>query len=145
MHLCTLKIQKVKSAKMVDFLLLLFPELISGLPQWLSGRNLPASAGDMGSISELRQSPGKGNGSPLQFSCLENPLDKGAWQATVHRVVKELNMLRNLVTTSYSLLRLFLLYCQLNDPRVAVLKFFWRRKFHFSQLTVKLKTLNQYY
>ena len=75
------------------------------------GKDSACSAGDPSLIPGSGQFPAEGNGSPLQFSCLENPLDKGAWQATVHRVVKELNMLRNLVTTSYSLLRLFLLYC----------------------------------
>ena len=42
----------------------------------------------------LRQSPGEGNGSPLQYSCLENPLDRGAWRATVHRVAKSLTPLK---------------------------------------------------
>ena len=54
-------------------------------------KNLPASAGDvgdMGSIPGLGRSLGGGNGNPLQYSCLENPMDRGAWQATVHRVPK---------------------------------------------------------
>ena len=49
-------------------------------------KNLPANAGnvrDTGSIPELGRSPGGGNGNPLQCSCLENPMDRGAWQATV--------------------------------------------------------------
>ena len=49
----------------------------------------PASAGKVGSIHELRKSPGEGNDKPLQHSCLENPLDRGAWWATVHGVAKE--------------------------------------------------------
>ena len=55
-------------------------------------KNLPANTGDatdMGSISGLGRSPGEGNDNPLQYSCLENPKDRGAWQATVHRVKKE--------------------------------------------------------
>ena len=44
--------------------------------------------GDLGSISGLGRSPGEANGNPLQYSCLENPMDKGAQQATVHRVAK---------------------------------------------------------
>ena len=48
----------------------------------------PANAGDMGSILGSERSPGEGNGNPLQFPCLENPMDKGTWQATVHRVTK---------------------------------------------------------
>ena len=54
-------------------------------------KNPPASAGDvrdMGSIPVLRRSPGEGNGNPLQNSCLENPMDRGAWQAAVHGVKK---------------------------------------------------------
>ena len=47
------------------------------------------SAGDTGSIPGLGRSPGEGNGNPLQYSCLENSLDRGACQATVHRVTKE--------------------------------------------------------
>jgi len=54
-------------------------------------KNLPANAGDvrdMGSILELGRSPGEGQGNPLQYSCLENPMDRGTWQATVHRVTQ---------------------------------------------------------
>ena len=46
------------------------------------------SIGDPGSIPGLRRSPGEENGYPLQYSCLENPMDRGAWQATVHEVAK---------------------------------------------------------
>ena len=46
------------------------------------------SAEDWGSIPGLRRSPGEGNGNSLQYSCLENPMDRGAWQAMVHRVAK---------------------------------------------------------
>ena len=52
-------------------------------------KNLPANAGDSrdaGSIPELGRSPEGGNGNPLQYSCLENSVDRGAWQATVHGV-----------------------------------------------------------
>ena len=43
-------------------------------------------AEDPGSIPGLRRSPGEGNGNPLQYSCLENPVDRGAWRATVHEI-----------------------------------------------------------
>ena len=46
------------------------------------------NAGDLGSFPELGRSTGEGNGNPLQYSCLENPMDRGAWQATVHGVAK---------------------------------------------------------
>ena len=45
-------------------------------------------AGDQGSIPGLGRSPGAGNGNPLQYSCLENPMGRGAWPATVHEVAK---------------------------------------------------------
>ena len=54
-------------------------------------KNPPANAGDVrdsDSIPGSGRSPGKGHGNPLQYSCLENPMDKGAWQATVHGAVK---------------------------------------------------------
>ena len=47
--------------------------------------------GDAGLIPESGRSPGGGNGNPLQYSCLENPMDRGAWWATVHGVGKELD------------------------------------------------------
>ena len=49
-------------------------------------KNPPADAGEAVSISGLGRSPGVGNGDPLQYSCLENSMDRGAWLATVHRV-----------------------------------------------------------
>ena len=51
-------------------------------------KNLPANAGDPGSIPGLGRSPGGGHGNPLQYSCLQNPMDRGAWWATVHGVTK---------------------------------------------------------
>jgi len=54
-------------------------------------KNLPDKAGNIrnsGSIFGLRRSPGVGNGNPLQYSCLENSTDKGAWQVTAHGVTK---------------------------------------------------------
>ena len=51
-------------------------------------KNAPASAGDMGSIPGLGKSSGVGNHNPLQYSGLENPIDRGAWWATVHEVTE---------------------------------------------------------
>ena len=54
-------------------------------------KNLLASAGDMrdlGSVPGSKRSPGRGHGNPLQYSCLENPMDRGAWWAMVHRVAE---------------------------------------------------------
>ena len=51
-------------------------------------KRLACNAGDLGSIPRSGRSSGEGNGNPLQYSCLENPKDRGAWWATVHRVAK---------------------------------------------------------
>ena len=62
-----------------------------GFPGGLVVKNLPAKAWDAGdacSIPGLGRSPGKGNGNPLQYFCLENPMGRGAWQATVHGVTR---------------------------------------------------------
>ena len=64
----------------------------SGFPGGSAVKNPPASAGDageVGSIPGLGRSPGEGNGNPLQYSCLGNPMDRGEWQATVHGVTTE--------------------------------------------------------
>ena len=65
-------------------------------------RNPPANAGDMGSNPVTGRSPGEGNGNSLQYSCLENPMDRGAWWAVVQGGVKESNMTERL-TLSLSL------------------------------------------
>ena len=61
-------------------LMILVPN--SGFPGGLLVKNLPANAGDVGSIPGSGRSPGGGNGRPLQYSCLWNPMDRGAWRAT---------------------------------------------------------------
>ena len=55
-------------------------------------KNPPANAGDAGFIPGSGRYPGVGNGNPLQYPCLENPMDRGAWRATVHGAAKELDM-----------------------------------------------------
>ena len=62
-----------------------------GVPGGSVVKNLPANAGDAGDMSSVpgsRRSPGEGNDNPLQYSCLEDPMDTGAWQTTVHSVTK---------------------------------------------------------
>ena len=61
-----------------------------GFPGGSAVKNLPANAGDTGPIPGSGRSPGEGSGSPLQYSCLGNPMDRGAWRAAVHRITKEL-------------------------------------------------------
>ena len=72
-----------------DFLLMTMNH--SGVSWWLRGKESACSAGDigdMGSIPGLGRSPGDGHGNPLQYSCLESLVNRGAWQATVHGVSK---------------------------------------------------------
>ena len=57
------------------------------------------NAGDLGSIPGSGRSPGEGNGNPLQYSCLENPMDRGAWWATVHGVTKGQTRLSDFIFT----------------------------------------------
>ena len=57
-----------------------------GFPGGLDSKESTCNAGDLGSIPGLGRSPGGGHGNPLQYSYLENPMDRGAWQAAVHRV-----------------------------------------------------------
>ena len=77
------------------------------LPRWNNGKestcvqarthaiNPPASSGDAGLIPGSGRSPGEGNGNPLQYSCLENAMERGAWWATVHGVTKSQTRLTN--------------------------------------------------
>ena len=70
-----------------------------GFPGGSVVKNLPASAGGVGYIPGSGRAPGGGNGTPLQYSCLENPMDGGAWKAAVHRVAKSRTRLRNFTLT----------------------------------------------
>ena len=62
--------------------------LLWGFPGGSVVKNLPTNAGDWGSIPGSERSPGEGNGNPIQYSCLENSMDRGAWWAIVHGVTK---------------------------------------------------------
>ena len=64
--------------------------VLQSFPGGSEVKNLPANAGDAGDAGSIprSRSPGRGRGNPLQYSCLENPTDRGAWQATVHGVAR---------------------------------------------------------
>ena len=68
---------------------------------WASGKKSACNAGDAGLIPGLGRSPRGGHGYPLQYSCLENPMDRGAWRATVHRVAKSWTRLRRPSTLAW--------------------------------------------
>ena len=68
---------------------------LNDFPDGSDGKASAYNAGDPVSIPRLGRSPGEGNGNPLQYSCLENPMDRGAWLATVHGVAKSQTRLSN--------------------------------------------------
>ena len=69
--------------------------LYRGFPGGSGGKESACNAGNWGSIPGSGRSPGEGHGSPLQYSYMENPTDRGAWQATVHGVTKSQTQLSN--------------------------------------------------
>ena len=70
-----------------------------GFPGGSDGKESACNAGDPGSVLGLGRSPGEGNGNPLQYSCLENPMDRGAWWAAVHGVAKNRTRLSDFTFT----------------------------------------------
>ena len=70
-----------------------------GFPGGSEDKASTCNAGDQGSIPGLGRSPGEGNGNPLQYSCLENPMDRGAWRATVHGVARSRTWLSDFTHT----------------------------------------------
>ena len=77
--------------------------LCFGFPGGSDGKESICNVGDLGLIPGSGRSPGEGNGNPLQYSCLENPMDGGAWQATVHGVAKSQTQLSDFnFTFTYS-------------------------------------------
>ena len=68
------------------------PFICRASPSGSDSKESACSAGDPGLIPRMGRSPGEGNGNPLQYSCLGNPMDRGAWWATVHGVTEELDM-----------------------------------------------------
>ena len=81
----------------------------SAFPGGSDGKASAYNAGDLGSIPGLGRSPGEGNGNPLQYSCLENPMDGGAWLATVHGVAKSRTRLSDFTVVMLSIFFICLL------------------------------------
>ena len=83
--------KKKKIDVLLHILIFIFLYVLNGLPRWQVVKNLPPNAGvarDGGSISGLGRTSGVGNGNPLQYSCLKNPMDREALRAAVHGVAK---------------------------------------------------------
>ena len=84
---------RLLSSSREDLLVLLTSSYSQASQVALAVKNPPANAGDLrvvGSIPDSGRSPGGGHGTPLQCTCLENPLDRGAWRVVAHRVTKRL-------------------------------------------------------
>ena len=75
-----------------------------GFPCDSKGKETACNVGDESSIPGLGTSPGEENGNPLQYSCLENPMDRGAWLAITHRVAKESDMTQQLHSLTHAIL-----------------------------------------
>ena len=80
----------------------------TGFPGGSEVKVSACNVGDLGSIRGSERSPREGNGNPLQYSCLENPMDGGAWWATVHGVAKSRTQLSDFTSLSQSVRTLFL-------------------------------------
>ena len=72
-----------------------------GFPGGSDGKEPACNAGDPGSVPGLGRSPGEGNGNPFHYSCLEKPMDRGAWRVTVHGVTKSGTRLKGLSTRPF--------------------------------------------
>ena len=83
-----LEIEPMSPALQANFLLSENIHILIAVSGGSEDKASACNTGDLGSIPGLGRSPGEGNGNPLQYSCLENPMDRGAWSATVHGVTK---------------------------------------------------------
>ena len=89
-------------------------------------KNPPANAGDRRNVSvipELGRSPGGGHGNPLQYSCLENPMNRGNWRATVHGVAMSWTLLKWLSTQHHDYFGLFTKFCQMSFIMLCLVEF----------------------
>ena len=84
-----------KELETTERLHVLFVTFWEGFPGSSDGKESACNGGHLGSIPGLGRSPGEGNGNVLQYSCLENPMDRGVWRATVHEVTKRQTRLSN--------------------------------------------------
>ena len=108
-----------------------------GLPGGSDGKESACSAGDPGSIPGSGRYAGEGNGNPLQYSCLENPLDRGAWQATVCGVAKSRTRLSN-----FTLIGMVLNWTFSNKKFHKSKTLFWKQG--FSQHVLSFPIQNNY-
>ena len=137
-HICT-HIHPVHSSDHTEYLTQTVSFLRSGTASFLQlssvVKNLPANARgirDAGSIPGWGRCPAEGNGSPLQYSCPENPMDRGAWRATVHRVAQSWTQLKWLSTAHLNNELFKCLIWVLGTPNCYFFFFFFRLWLFFS-------------
>ena len=104
-------------------------ECFTGFPGDSDGKESASNAEDPGSVPESGRSPGEGNGNPLQYSYLENSMDRRAWWATVHGSRKELDMTEQLTLSLSSLLGEFSVFRHITSHSIA--SPFWKMEFFF--------------
>ena len=109
----------------------IFAKLLSfkSFPGASDGKASAYNAGDPGSIPGLGRSPGEGNGNPRQYSCLENPMDGGAWLAAVHRVTKSRKRLNDFTSTLSDKGLVFKTYQKLKQLRAKNKDIFPKKKY----------------
>ena len=119
-----------------------FKHFWSRLPGGSGVKGSACNAGDLGSISGSGRSPGEGNGNPLQYSCLENPMDRGSWWAAVHGVTRSWTRLSDF-TSLWSKLFVYLLISNTVSAHLTSLHFSWvgkkTTKDHYSGVSRKEK------
>ena len=86
--MCTECLEPSRLVSIILILVIVLFYFLKSLPGGSDSKESACNAGDLGLIPGMGRSLGEGNGIPLQYSCLENPMDRGAWWATVHRVTK---------------------------------------------------------
>ena len=96
-----------------------------GFPRWCSGKESACQAGDVGLIHGSGRSPGEKHGDPLQYSCLENSMDRGACQATIHGVTK---IRRDIATKQWHFSKGIFVVCSV---LIIFMKIMWKRKHGF--------------
>ena len=120
--------QEVISIFNFPVFILMWLRSYSGLPGGSDGEESACNVRDTGLIPGSGRSPGEGHGNPLQYPCLENPMDTGAWRATVHGVTESQTPLKRLLSAHIHLGRLLIFFGEMSIqvlcPSVINIRFF---------------------
>ena len=104
--------------KIFDKILIDLHYRYTDFPGGSDGKASAYNVGDLGSIPGSGRSPGEGNGNPLQYSCLENPIDRGAWWAAVHGVAKSRTQLSDFTSLYFFFIIILVLYYYLSTKKI---------------------------